>query len=549
MLIFLFISLLLTSSLADVLRNFQVTQPVLIPKNVKSCTIKVLQYATFIFTSSSIYAVVLRRDFAFSFGLAEVVQLVPPTDCGRPGTWSAISLNFTVTSNGTQFDRLGIFTFKNVEIWRTSTPEPTRGDGIVWTYIKDVTHYTPLFKEPGPLILQLDNLIQPGLDGIYSTTLHATFYASSSRSPPAEQAHSIIPLSTRLNDTGNDASVPPGFSINAIFPRNTVKVFAELFASGNGLEESWVDIPPDITSGNGPFREVRLLIDDRVAGIAFPYAIIFTGGFVPSVWRPIAAYGALDLPTYFIDVTPFVPLLVDGLPHNITIDVASAEQDHAIEQNWYVSGNLQIVTDASSRPTKGKVLSYSAEPFARSSVEGRIEGEGSVDFNVKATRKLHVESVISSGSGKTVRVQWSQNLEYTNAQVYRENGTVQTLRQTSSGKSVSLHNARPVVNDVFSYPLNIDFKYLTPDLQHWNFSIDHTYKRVLTPHPFLISSNINSRQSGAGFYNRAPTGNFGNGTNDNAFSYVDGKGNTYTRQVKAAFNNITLDRVGGSLAP
>ncbi|KAJ8489678.1 hypothetical protein ONZ45_g13481 [Pleurotus djamor] len=531
MLIFLFISLLLTSSLADVLRNFQVTQPVLIPKNVKSCTIKVLQYATFIFTSSSIYAVVLRRDFAFSFGLAEVVQLVPPTDCGRPGTWSAISLNFTVTSNGTQFDRLGIFTFKNVEIWRTSTPEPTRGDGIVWTYIKDVTHYTPLFKEPGPLILQLDNLIQPGLDGIYSTTLHATFYASSSRSPPAEQAHSIIPLSTRLNDTGNDASVPPGFSINVTLPRNTVKVFAELFASGNGLEESWVE---SISHG-------------RVAGVAFPYAVIFTGGFVPSVWRPIAAYGALDLPTYFIDVTPFVPLLVDGLPHNITIDVASAEQDHAIEQNWYVSGNLQVVTDVSSRPTKGKMLSYSAEPFARSSVDGRIEGQGSVDFNVKATRKLHIESVINSGSGKTVRVQWSQDLEYTNSQVYRENGTVQV--QTSSGKSVALHDARAVVNDVFSYPLNIDFKFLTPDLQHWNFSIDHAYKRALNPHPFLISSNINSRQSGAGFYNRAPTGNFGNGTNDNDFSYLDGKGNSYTRQVKAAFNNITLDRVGGSLAP
>lgn len=39
----------------------------------------------------------------------------PPTDCGTPGSWAAITLNFTVTSNGTQFDRLGIFTFQNVE--------------------------------------------------------------------------------------------------------------------------------------------------------------------------------------------------------------------------------------------------------------------------------------------------------------------------------------------------------------------------------------------------------------------------------------------------
>ena len=32
-------------------------------------------------------------------------------------------------------------------VWRTSTPEPTRGDGIIWTYLKDVTRYTPLFAD------------------------------------------------------------------------------------------------------------------------------------------------------------------------------------------------------------------------------------------------------------------------------------------------------------------------------------------------------------------------------------------------------------------
>lgn len=39
----------------------------------------------------------------------------PPTNCGPIGSWAGITLNFTVTSNGTQFDRLGIFTFQNVE--------------------------------------------------------------------------------------------------------------------------------------------------------------------------------------------------------------------------------------------------------------------------------------------------------------------------------------------------------------------------------------------------------------------------------------------------
>lgn len=39
----------------------------------------------------------------------------PPTECGEPGSWAAVTLNLTVTSNGTQYDRLGVFTFQNVE--------------------------------------------------------------------------------------------------------------------------------------------------------------------------------------------------------------------------------------------------------------------------------------------------------------------------------------------------------------------------------------------------------------------------------------------------
>lgn len=92
-----------------------------------------------------------------------------------------------------------------------------------------------------------------------------------------------------------------------------MEIYAELYASGNGDEEFWVgrlssvaclssaellnvqyyntpdeylgNLPTDTTYGGGPFREVRLLVDGQVAGVAFPYAVIFTGGFNPSAWR------------------------------------------------------------------------------------------------------------------------------------------------------------------------------------------------------------------------------------------------------------------------
>ncbi|EEB96963.1 hypothetical protein MPER_03812, partial [Moniliophthora perniciosa FA553] len=43
-------------------------------------------------------------------------------------------------------------------------------------------------------------------------------------------------------------------------------------------------------------------------------------------------------------------------------------------------------------------------------------------------------------------------------------------------------------------------------------------------------------------------GNFGNGTSNNTFSYVDAAGNTYNRRVNVAYNNIALDEESGSLA-
>lgn len=521
--------------------DFQVAQPPPVPHDAKQCTIQILQ-----------------RDFAFSFGMEEIVQLNPPTDCGPPGSWAAITLNFTVTSNGTQFDRLGIFTFQNVEIWRTSTPEPTRGDGIIWTYIKDVTRYTPLFAKPGTFILQLDNLIQTGLDGVYSTVLHATYYASSPQHPPAKKSDLIVPLSTLKNNTGNQASVPPGFSIDVTLPQNTVEVYAELYASGNGNEEFWyfsvpdqflADIPEGLALGQGPFREVRLLIDGQVAGVTFPYATIFTGGFTPPCWRPITSYGALDLPTYFLDVTPFVPLLADGKAHNFTIDVVSAEPDHTILQNWFVSGNLQVFTDPSGRPTTGQILRVDSKPFADTKTDGSLADNGDLRFTVTAKRSIHIESEIVSGSGKKSHVTWTQDLQYSNAQQWLNDSFIQNMQQTASGSFSSSHNGQVALTDRFSYPFNVNFTFLNENGTDWFTSFDHSYQRDLLPMPIIARSAINNRQLADGFFHLASTGNTGNGTNSNVFSYKDDAGNTYSRRVNAAFNNITLDVQTGNLAP
>lgn len=144
----------------------------------------------------------------------------------------------------------------------------------------------------------------------------------------------------------------------------------------------------------------------------------------PHFPRPIAAYGALDLPTYYIDLTPFVPVLVDGKPHTISLDVVSAEADHAVLQNWYLTANLQITLDESQKPTTGH-MTYNVSPFALTSTTGSVSANGDLQTTVQATRNIQIESVIRTGSGKDISVVWKQDLSYINKQSYRENGTIQ----------------------------------------------------------------------------------------------------------------------------
>lgn len=254
-----------------------------------------------------------------------------------------------------------------------------------------MTKYLPLFAKPGSFILDLNNIVDPklGLTGAYNgkllsqptslkltarpVRLSAIFYASDGfQHPKAPSADFIFPLSTLRNDDSNMFYIPPRGNTIVKFPRNTVSAFLEVQASGNYQEEFWYnniphkylsDLPRGTTSvvllacywvpsadmccryGHGAFREVRVLVDGQLAGVALPFAVLFTGmylpflmtpvslpqhggAWIPTIWRPVVAINAYDLPTYNIDLTPFVPLLTDGNNHTITLDTSSDEPDH-----------------------------------------------------------------------------------------------------------------------------------------------------------------------------------------------------------------------------
>ena len=122
--------------------------------------------------------------------------------------------------------------------------------------------------------------------------------------------------------------------------------------------------------------------------------------------------------------SPFSPLLADGQPHNITFDVASAETDHAINQNWFVSGLVQVVTDPSGSQTTGNITVFDVDEFAVTNTTGSVGG-GDVNVTVAATHSVHIEATVVSGSGNVNNVVVKQDLSYSNLQQYLHNATIQ----------------------------------------------------------------------------------------------------------------------------
>lgn len=118
------------------------------------------------------------------------------------------------------------------------------------------------------------------------------------------------------------------------------------------LEQDVNDFPTAGTlPGLSPFREVQLLIDGNLAGVVWPFPVIFTGGVVPGFWRPIVGIDAYDLREDEIDISPWLPLLCDNQAHNFTLVVSGLAPDTTnITSTLSERVNTYWVIDAKVRP-------------------------------------------------------------------------------------------------------------------------------------------------------------------------------------------------------
>lgn len=456
-----------------------------------------------------------------------------PPDC----KYNRVTFNFTVTSAGRQFDRLALMFFDDVEIFRTSTAEPTQ-DGIVWSHVKDMSSYLNLFQQPQKIIFDLGNLVDDTYTGAWHTTLTATYFTSEDLLEPADV---IIPVSARRSPANRPSyfTVPESRAVDALtIPQNARRASFSISACGQAAEEFWwsnvlssdtqVFGSDNILYGHSPFRELQLLIDGQLAGVTWPFPVIFTGGVVPGFWRPIVGIDAFDLLEDEIDVTPFLPILLDNEDHTFEVRVVGIEDDSnghgtitpSIESNWIVTGKLFIWLDTDTDMTTGSDLTiYSPEPsiniFSKTTKTPNAT-VASLDYSIQVSRSIHISSTLQTSKGLQ-KVTWTQSLAYSNNGTLTNRGNSQNVRQSTSGLNTAPAFA---YSKAFVYPLWVASSYnaslgggLTIDAtmkrgksveQIGELAFPNDWKTVALRKPTFRGARMTNSQNGTAFYISTP---------------------------------------------
>jgi peptide N-acetyl-beta-D-glucosaminyl asparaginase amidase A len=339
----------------------------------------------------------VMQDFAFNSSVGHDTfdgTLAPPSGC--PGPWSKIVLDFNGHVAGRQFDRLMDAWLGGAEIFQSSTPEPDPS-GIRWHVEHDATRYSSLFAQAEPIRVRLANYVTDVYTGVIYGSLTVSYYQAAPAYPAPQHADQVIGFPNADSDYfygPNDVR-----TTTVTFPRNLTAASLELYLKGNSCDEFWYGSQPDDYAGpnglcgGGAFREVQVSIDGQLAGVAWPFPFIFTGGVNPLLWRPIPAVNAFDMPPQTVDLTPYVGLLTDGQPHTISLRVA---HDGFY---WGIAGDLLLSRDPVLAQTTGAVTSRSIAPTAGESYQENVGSKSGV-FTTTASRHDIVSGYVDTSAGR-----------------------------------------------------------------------------------------------------------------------------------------------------
>ncbi|KAK8117160.1 asparagine amidase a [Apiospora kogelbergensis] len=499
-----------------------------------------------------------------------------------------VVINFTTLVRGRQFDRTGVMYLGDTEVWRTSTAEPNPS-GIRWVWLKDMTPFLSLWKKPQTIIFDLENIVDATYTGLLNTTLTATFFKANGSGgsggyPPADQ---IIPITQRLGSQGKPSqfTTPESNATATVsdFPRNANRAVFSVDVKGQGAEEFWWSNLPqsathtfdrtyDTYPGYSPWREVQVAIDGQLAGVVWPYPVIYTGGVVPQLHRPIVGIDSFDLREHEIDSHTFdirlVGLVDDGS--------AAAALSSTTESTWYVTGKVFVWLDedAQSITTGDRTVDVSGGgaptiDFAQRITQNATGFNQTLDYAVTVARRFSVSASVKTQKGESTAT-WSQTLNYSNIGLVFDygNGEQNNFSITGLDRATSGGDGGVKYATSYKYPLWCNQTAVTSP--EGNLTLTAVLNQGLglevsgaavfptgleafaSSSDYSQGSRLESSQNGTALFQRAADNTYstGHGQTDQAFAFSSIAGDAgsgapgtllYSRRVSAANDSVTVD--------
>ncbi|KAI8557873.1 hypothetical protein RHMOL_Rhmol04G0044600 [Rhododendron molle] len=515
---------------------FEVTKPIQLPKT-KPCSYLLLQH-----------------DFGFTYGSPPVLaNYTPPLNCPSQN-FAKIVLQWEATCKGTQFDRIFGVWLGGVELLRSCTAEPT-ASGIVWTVKKDITRYYSLLMNNQTLAVFLGNLVNAVYTGVYHVKITVHFYPAEVNSGNSVRGYGssadlILPISQNIpsNDglwfrIGNSADTT---SEKFMIPQNAYRAVVEVYVSFHENDEFWYSNFPNnfITAnnistqrGNGAFREVVVALDGMEIGAVWPFTVIYTGGFNPLLWTPITGIGSFDLPSYDIEVTPFLGTILDGKTHEFAFRVANALNV------WLIDANLHVWLDKKSAKTEGQLLKHSVLP----AVVTLVSNFTGINGNFLTTVNKSVSSVgwVKSSLGK-IATNATQRFDFSNFMVFGKDGDLQIVNQiiNFNESSSSLFSTKSSKRfPLYLYSEEVDKGNGTLS-EVTNLTLGYNELGVKDGGSGFSVSSLKNLQTGQGVLIRKRNSIVaGRGSTQQAYQYGDSKF-CYFRNVSSLNNAILHDEEG-----
>lgn len=346
------------------------------------------------------------------------------------------------------------------------------------------------------MIFDLGNQITDKYTGAFSVTLAAVF----SHEGKTNTADMIMPISARKSKSNTpSAFIIPSDNATVLykFPPSVSRAVVSISACGQSTEEFWwsnlfssdtetFNNTVNQLGGYSPFREIQLYIDGALAGVVWPFPIIFTGSVVPGLWPPIVGIDAFDLREPEIDISPFIPLISDQQHHSFEIRIVglhllengTATPSSSVGAHWVVTGNIFVYLSDSHSLSPSTATGFNQMPHmlptpprisvTRNLTKSPTGKNESLSYSVLIQRTLTISSSQFS---------FSQTLLYSNFGLLAQQGLSQLTNQSTSGTSAVTRLGTNGKSDSvsFGYPLFVNTTYSTAN--DTGLTIDTQMKR------------------------------------------------------------------------